>query len=192
MPAPWRKSPRALRSFARASVAACLALSGCHAAGPYGFSRTYSPLSEEKSAARGAKEYDPVMIEREPASWKGQPVSIFGVVKQRGQAPGGMAYLTLSVRTLATRNLCDQMDEDTCRVTVTDHEFAVIHASVKLRSADDIGKESLAPGSLVRVIGKLTDDVDKTDGMQVMQATYYRHWPRNYFVTMADRDHMRL
>jgi len=25
-----------------------------------------------------------------------------------------------------------------------------------------------------------------------MQATYYRHWPRNYFVTMADRDHMRL
>jgi hypothetical protein len=28
--------------------------------------------------------------------------------------------------------------------------------------------------------------------MQVMQATYYRHWPRNYFVTMADRDHMRL
>jgi len=113
-------------------------------------------------------------------------------VKQRGQAPGGMAYLTLSVRTLATRNLCDQMDEDTCRVTVSDHEFAVIHASVKLRAADEIGKESLAPGSLVRVIGKLTDDVDKTDGMQVMQATYYRHWPRNYFVTMADRDHMRL
>ncbi len=192
MPALWRKSSPPVRSLALALVAGCLALSGCHTAGPYGFSRTYSPLSEEKSAARGAKEYDPVMIEREPASWKGQPVSIFGVVKQRGQGPGGMAYLTLSVRTLATRNLCDQMDEDTCRVTVSDHEFAVIHASVKLRAADEIGKESLAPGSLVRVIGKLTDDVDKTDGMQVMQATYYRHWPRNYFVTMAARDDMRL
>lgn len=184
-------SRRVYRSFL-AVVVAALALAGCHSAGPYGFSRVYSPLSEEEDAARGAKEYDPVMIERAPQTWKGQAVSIFGVVKQRGQAPGGMAYLTLSVRTLATRNLCDEMDEDSCRVTVSDHEFAVIHANVKLRSADNIGKESLAPGSLVRVIGKLTDDVDKTDGMQVMNATYYRHWPRNYFVTMADRDNMRL
>jgi hypothetical protein len=132
------------------------------------------------------------MIEREPGSWKGQRISIFGVVKQRSTAPGGKAYLTLSVRTLATRNLCDQMDEDTCRVTVSDNEFATVHAMVKLRPEDDLGKSSLAAGSLVRVIGKLTDDVDKTDGMQIMQAGYYRHWPRNFFVTMADRDHMRL
>lgn len=192
MLAPRRGTRGAARSFHAVVTACVVALAGCHAAGPYGYSRDYSPLSDEKAAARGAKEYDPVMIERDPSSWKGQPVSIFGVVKQRGPGAGGMAYLTLSVRTLATRNLCDQMDEDTCRVTVSDHEFAVIHASVKLRSEDDIGEHSLAPGSLVRVIGKLTDDVDKTDGMQVMQASYYRHWPRNFFVTMADRDHMRL
>jgi hypothetical protein len=189
--APWRNSHRRAPAFF-ATLLGPLALAACHSAGPYGYSRVYSPLSEEEDAARGAKEYDPVMIERDPGTWKGQTLSIFGIVKQRGQAPGGMAYLTLSVRTLATRNLCDQMDEDTCRVTVSDHEFAVIHANVKLRSADDLGKESLAPGSLVRVIGKLTDTVDKTDGMQVLNANYYRHWPRNYFVTMADRDNMRL
>jgi hypothetical protein len=187
LPAPNRsRHPRAW------VLALALAVSGCHSAGAYGFSRTYSPLSEEEDAAAGAKEYDPVMIERDPGSWRGQRISIFGVVKQRGQAPGGMADLTLSVRTLAARNLCDQMDEDTCRVTVSDHEFAIIHAVTKLRPGDDIGKESLAPGSLVRVIGKLTDDVDKTDGTPLLSANYYRHWPRNYFVTMADRDHMRL
>ncbi len=185
-----REPERAARPFY--AVLAGLVLAACHSAGPYGFSRDYSPLSDEKAAARGAKEYDPVMIERDPATWKGQTLSIFGVVKQRGQGAGGMAYLTLSVRTLATRNLCDEMDEDSCRVTVSDHEFAVIHASVKLRSSDDIGKDSLAPGSLVRVIGKLTDDVDRTDGLAVLQASYYRHWPHNYFVTMADRDNMRL
>jgi hypothetical protein len=114
------------------------------------------------------------------------------VVKQRKEGTGGLAYLTLSVRTLATRNLCDQADDDSCRVTVSDHEFAVVHAATKLRPEDTIGKESLRSGSLVRVIGKLTDDVDKTDGAAILQANYYRHWPPNYYVTMADRDHMRM
>jgi hypothetical protein len=182
---------RFVRTFLAASLTA-LALAGCHSAGPYGYSRTYTPLSAEDDAAEGAKKYDPVMMEREPGAWKGQRVSVFGVVKQRGQAAGGMAYLTLSVRTLATRNLCDQMDEDTCRVTVSDHEFAVLHATVKLRPEDELGKTSVAPGSLVRVIGKLSEDVDKGDGAQILQANYYRHWPRNFYVTMADRDHMRM
>jgi hypothetical protein len=48
----------------------------------------------------------------------------------------------------------------------------------------------LRPGALVRVIGKLNDDVDKNDGAPVLVANYYRHWPRNYFVTTASRDHM--
>jgi len=189
---PKLSSPHSWRGLWAFVTASSLALAGCHSAGAYGYSRVYAPLSDEEDAAEGAKEYDPVMMEREPATWQGQRISVFGVVKQRSQAPGGMAYLTLSVRTLATRNLCDQMDEDTCRVTVSDHEFAIIHAMTKLRPGDALGKESVAPGSLVRVIGKLTDSVDKADGAHVLSAGYYRHWPRNYFVTMADRDHMKL
>lgn len=174
------------------AAAVSLALLACHSAGPYGYARSYVPLSEEDDAAEGAKAYDPVMIERAPDTWRGQRVSIFGIVKQRKDAAGGNADLTLSVRTLATRNLCDEMDEDTCRVTVSDHEFAVVHAFAKLRPEDALGKESLMPGSLVRVIGKLTDNVDKNDGGSILQANYYRHWPRNFYVTMADRDHMKL
>jgi hypothetical protein len=175
-----------------AALAALLLSAGCHSAGQYGYARSYDPLSEEEDAVEGAREFDPIMMEREPESWRGTKLSIFGVVKGRSQAPGGGAYLTLSVRRLLDRNLCDSMDEDTCRVSVTDHEFGLIHAVVKLTPEDDLGKLSLSSGSLVRVIGTLTDDVDKNDGMQVLKGSYYRHWPRNYFVTDSDRDHMKM
>ena len=117
-----------------------LGLAGCHSAGPYGHSRTYTPLDEEEDALRGAKNYDPVMVQREPLKWKGKPVNVFGVVKSRNDGTCGAAYLTLSVRTLEPRNLCDTEDEDTCRVTVSDREHAVIHAQVKLDSDDHIGR----------------------------------------------------
>jgi hypothetical protein len=171
-------------------VAAAL-LGACGSGGPYGHSRTYQPLSEEEDHADGAKEYDPVMIEREPETWKKQRISVFGIVKERSQASGGSAYLTLGVRTLSQRNLCDTADDETCRVTVSEHDFAVVHAIAKLRPEDDLGKTSLRPGALVRVIGKLNDEVDKNDGAPVLVAGYYRHWPRTTFVTTADRDHMK-
>ncbi|HEV8247870.1 MAG TPA: hypothetical protein VGP93_18980, partial [Polyangiaceae bacterium] len=132
-----------------------LALGGCHSAGPYGYSRSYTALDEEEDATESAREYDPVMVQREPEAWKKRPITLFGVVRGRAQGPGGSAYLALSVRTLSNRNLCDDFDEDTCRVTVSEKEHAVVHARAKLRSADDIGKESLSVGSLVRVVGKL-------------------------------------
>ena len=166
-------------------------LAGCGSAGPYGFSRTYEPLSEEEDHAERAKEYDPVMIEREPETWKKQRISVFGVVRARSQAPGGSAYLTLGVRTLSERNACDTAADDSCRVTVSEHDFATVHAIAKLRPEDDIGKLSLRPGALVRVIGKLNDEVDKNDGAPVLVAGYYRHWPQKYFVTTASRDHMQ-
>ena len=165
-------------------------LFGCHSAGPYGFSRSYQPLSAEASAIEGAREYDPVMAERDKEEWHKSPTSLFGVVMSRTSAKDGSAYLTLSMRTLSERNLCDDFDEDTCRVTVSDHEYATLHATLKLASADDIGQYSVGKGSLVRVVGKLTDEVDADDGASVLRASYYRHWPRHYFVTTADAAQM--
>ncbi len=167
-----------------------LALLGCHSAGQYGYSRKYQPLSAEADASDGAREYDPVMAERDKDDWKKSAVSLFGVVKARAPAHDGSAYLTLSMRTLSDRNLCDDFDEDTCRVTVSEHEHATLHVLVKLSSEDDIGQYSVGKGSLLRVIGKLADDVDPDDGGAVLRASYYRHWPRNFFVTTADAAHM--
>lgn len=164
---------------------------GCHSAGQYGFARTYEPLGDEEDAQKGAKDYDPVMVQRAPDDWKGKTVSVYGVVKVRNPGPGGTSDITLSVRTLEPRNLCDTADEDTCRVTVSDREHAIVHALVKLEDDDDIGKNSVGPGSLVRIIGKIRDTVEPSDGSPVIRSSYHRHWPRNFYVTTADRDHMR-
>jgi hypothetical protein len=176
----------------RASLLALLLVVGCHSAGPYGYSRTYSPLDAEEDAAEGAREYDPVMAERDKAEWKKQKVSVFGIVQKRTQGAGGAAYLTLSVRSQEPRNLCEELDEATCRVTVGEREFAVVHALLKLSPGDDIGEKSVSQGSLVRVIGKLTDEVDPDDGTPVLKADFYRHWPRSFFVTTASRPDMPL
>jgi hypothetical protein len=178
----------------RSSLLALVLLSAtaCHSAGQYGYSRSYSPLDAEEDAAQGAREYDPVMIERDKAEWKKGKVSVFGIVTKRAEGPAGTAYLTLSVRTLEARNLCEELDEETCRVTVGEREFAVVHAQLKLAPSDDIGDKSLNRGSLVRVVGKLTDDVDAEDGTPVLKADYYRHWPRNFFVTTASRPDMTM
>jgi len=174
-----------------AAVLLLTLVAGCHSAGLYGHARTYAPLSDEADAAQHAKPYDPVMAQRMPEQWKGKPVSLFGVVKRRNPGPGGAADLTLSVRTLEPRNLCSNSSEDSCRVTVSDHEYAVIHALAKLRTDDNIGKNSVGIGSLVRVIGVIGDEVDASDGTPVLRATYYRHWPRDFYVTTADRATMR-
>jgi hypothetical protein len=176
----------------RSCLLALLFVTGCGSAGPYGFSRTYSPLDAEEDAAEGAKEYDPVMAERDKAEWKKTKVSLFGIVNKRAVGPGGMAYVTLSVRTLEVRNLCEELDETTCRVTVGEREFAIVHALLKLSPGDDLGEKSLNRGSLVRVLGKLTDEVDPEDGTPVLKAEYYRHWPRNFFVTTASRPDMPM
>jgi hypothetical protein len=173
-----------------ALVCACFVV-GCSGAGPYGYSRTYTPLGSEEGALENSREFDPVMAQRAPDDWKKARVNLFGVVKSRKDAPGGGAYLTLGMRTLSTRNLCDEADESTCRVTVSAREHASVHVVVRLRSGDDLGKLSVQPGSLLRFVGRLGDDVDPADGGPVLRAEFYRHWPRGEYVTMADSEHMR-
>ena len=102
------------------------------------------------------------------------------------------APLTLSVRRLEPRNLCDSnADEGTCRVTVSDADFGVVRVNVAFKGEDDIGEHSVGGGSLVRVVGNFGEDVDPADGSPIMRATYYRHWPRYFFVTKAAAAQMR-
>lgn len=168
-----------------------LALSGCHGGGPYGHAVGYVPVSDEEKAVSGAREYDPVMYGRQQEEWRDKPVVLFGIVTNRGSGQGG-AYLTMSVRRLAPRNLCDNAnDEDTCRVTVSDTEFGSVHAIVAFGGEDDVGEHSVGVGSLLRVVGTLGQDVDPNDAAPVMRARYYRHWPRGFFVTQAAAATMR-
>lgn len=171
---------------------ACLLLAGCGGAGPYGYSPKYAPTSEEEAALSGARDYDPVMYAREPEVWRKSPATLFGVVRGRAPGPGGQAYLTLSVRRLEPRNLCSNAnDDDTCRVTVTDRDFGIVRALVALRPEDDVGEKSVGVGSLVRLVGRFGEDVDGSDGAPIIRSTFYRHWPRYYWVTSSRSDLMR-
>jgi hypothetical protein len=168
-----------------------LGVSACHSAGPYGYSRSYTPLDAEASASDNSREYDPVMANRLPHEWLGKDLDLFGIVLQRGEGRDGLADLTLSMRRLAPRNLCEAGEEDTCRVTVSDREMTRVHALVKLANADDVGEQRLQPRSLVRIVGRLEDQPNKDDGSPVFLVSYYRHWPPDYYVTEQARSYMR-
>ncbi len=172
-------------------VLPALALLGC-GGGPYGHSVHYVPTSEEASALAGARDFDPVMVEREPEAWRQTTTSLVGVVMNRALGSAGDAYLTLSVRRLEPRNLCASAnDEDSCRVTVTDRVFGTVHVMVALKGDDLIGDKAVAPGSLVRIVGRLAEQDDANDKAPVVRATFYRHWPRHYYVTRASAETMR-
>jgi hypothetical protein len=173
-------------------AALLLALAACHSPGPYGHAPQYAPLDDEKSAVADAREYDPVMYQRLPDEWRKGTVSLFGVVTNRGSGPGGGAYLALSVRRLEPRNLCDSMhDDDTCRVTVSDADWGVVHVLVPLTGADDVGEHSVGVGSLVRVVGQITEAVDPNDGTPIVRARWYRHWPRYFWVPKSAARELR-
>jgi hypothetical protein len=165
---------------------------GCHGAGLYGHAPQYAPLDDETAAVAGSREYDPVMAQRQPEEWRKGNVALFGVVEGRTPGPGGRALLKLSVRALAPRNLCDnQNDDESCRVTVSSKDFGVVYVLVSLRAEDDVGPHSIAPKSLLRVVGTIGQDVSPSDGAPILRATFYRHWPAFLYVTLSSARDMR-
>ena len=132
------------------------------------------------------------MFARQPDEWRKSNVTLFGIVTSRTAGTGGGSYLTVSVRHLEPRNLCDNMhDDDSCRVTVSDADSGVVHVNVKLSGQDDVGEHSVGGGSLVRLVGRFGEDVDPKDGAPNLRAEWYRHWPRYFFVTRAAARMMR-
>jgi hypothetical protein len=182
-----------MRNAARppAFLAVVLSAVACQGAGPYGHAPRYVELGEETTAAAGAREYDPVMVQRQPDLWRQAKVALFGVVEKREVGPGGRAKLTLSVRRLEDRNLCDsESDSESCRVTVSDKDFGVVWVLASLRGDDDVGPRSVGPRSLLRVVGAIGQDVSPT-GAPLLHATWYRHWPAFHYVTRASARDMR-
>jgi hypothetical protein len=182
-----------LQSKNRLAALALVAMTvACHGAGPYGHSPKYVELDDETAAVAGAREYDPVMAERQPEDWHKGSVMLFGVVLGRTAGPGGQAMLKLGVRRLDPRNLCEnEHDDDSCRVTVSDKDFGVIYALAQLRGDDDTGPKAVGIRSLLRVVGTLGQETSPTDGAPVLHATYYRHWPVFNWVTRASARDMR-
>jgi hypothetical protein len=165
-------------------------LVACHSPGPYGHSPHYVELDDETAAAAGARDYDPVMAERQPDEWRKSKVVLFGVVESRALGAGGQALVRLGVRRLDPRNLCEtESDDDTCKVTVSDKDFGAVWALVPVSGDDSTGPKSVGQKSLLRIVGTLGQDTTP-DGVPIVHATYYRHWPVFYYVTHASAKDM--
>lgn len=181
----------ALKSPAAAVLGTLLCFAAGCGGGPYGHSRFYDPLSDEEDALDGAVTYDPVMADRAPDEWARKKVTLFGIVERRADLDDGTMDLTVSVRGLEGRNLCADRTEGSCRTTVSERENARIHVTLRpVVPEDDQGEVSIGPGSLVRAVGKLAASATE-GGDPVLVATYYRHWPRGYYVTTSSAQLMR-
>jgi hypothetical protein len=163
-----------------------LVLLGCGGGGRYGYARSYSYYGAEESFARRANSaaiYDEV--QRLPHRFQAQTISWFGVVTSVENGSGGVARVTMQVRTHQERHLCEDETESSCRVTVNERDGGAFTALVQLSPEDHAGENRVQAGSLLRVYGPLVTDDDATQNGPVLRAEHYRHWPRGQYVTTA-------
>lgn len=163
---------------------------GCGSAGPYGYSRHYTPLGAEEDQLETVTEVTYEMLRRRPQDYTSNTVAWFGHVKDVRRDDAGHAVITLAFRTLAPRNLCDDATDSSCRVTVSARDGGRFQAQLNLRPEEQEGPDRLWIGSLVRVFGTPTGDVSEEDG-PVIRASYHRHWPHGTYVTTGARRSMR-
>lgn len=179
-----------------AVVAGAGVLIGCAGPGPYGYAQVYSPLDVEEDAAASSDPYDPSAVRRRAKQWQGRLVNAFVVVEQVQSSKGNPSQIQVvaSLRAIQERNLCQDTDESSCRVTVSDQSFDAIHVVLSQDIVVPKGGEHpdrIQPGSLLRVIGNVTPPAADTDQMPRIDATLVRHWPLKTYVTTSNRDIMR-
>ncbi len=159
-------------------------------AGPYGFSRTYEPLMSERGHFDSAQELPYEDVKRAPYDYKQTEIAWFGVVTGVKEQPDGHTLLKLSYRVHQARHLCSDEYQDSCRLTVSESSPGEFVARVKLHDNEKSGKERVWPGSLMKIYGKPTGDVEE-GGEPVIDTIYHRHWPHGYYVTTAQRAAMK-
>jgi hypothetical protein len=190
-------SPRLARFRAPFAALAAVTLTGwlgllmsCGGAGPYGYARTYEPMLSEKGHLERSEERAYEEVKRAPYDFKATEIAWFGVVTEVSELPDGFTELTLSFRPHQARHLCRDEYADSCRVTVSDASQGNFVARVQLKDEEKTGKERVWVGSLLKVYGMPTGDYDE-QGDPVLDAKFYRHWPRGYYVTTAQRSAMK-
>lgn len=169
---------------------------GCGGAGPYGFAQVYTPLAAEDAAARGSVPYDPSAIRRRTKQWNGRLVTAFVVVEQVQPQKSNPEQVDVvaSLRTLQARNLCHDVDEYSCRVTVSEQAFdtlRVVFPKDRVVPKSEENPDLIQRGSLLRVIGKVTPPTADTDEFVRIDGTLVRHWPLQTYVTTSSRESLR-
>jgi hypothetical protein len=174
---------------------------GC-GAGPYGFSRYYTPLGDEEDLYEKTAEYPYQAVTSDPADYQDKTLRWFGIVEQVDPADDGRYRVRMSHHQHQDRHLCDGETDSSCRVTVHFKSSGGFTALIKLRQEDVVpGLDKVQPGSLLHVYGKVRCRYDEDDeeticdyddlGGPLIDGIYYRQWPARYFVTTRAASSMR-
>jgi hypothetical protein len=167
-----------------------LVLAAC-GAGPYSFSRSYVPLGAEEPHYEATQQYVSFEdVQRDPNGFKDKELGWFGVVTGYSDLPDGRQRLALSLRAHQARHLCSDRSDDSCRVTVAERSLGSFVIEVKLRPEELVGRDRVWIGSLLKVYGNATGELDE-DGAAILTVKHYRHFPRGTYVTTAQRGAMR-
>lgn len=179
--------------FAKGCAAAftSLILAACGGSGLYNFARTYEPLKAERSHMSATETQVAFEdVKRDPNGFKNAEVGWFGVVTSFSDLDDGRQRLGLSLRAHQPRHLCSDNREASCRVTVSEKSLGNFTVDLKLAPEELNGKDRVWIGSLLKVYGTPTGEYDE-EGALVLKETYHRHFPRDTYVTTANRDSMR-
>ena len=168
---------------------AVLLLSAC-GGNPYGYAPQYAPTSDEDAYYESAVEVSYEEARRDPAGLGDQLIGWFGIVKSVKDLGGGMSLVSMQMHYHQPRHLCAGELDSSCRVTVSDRSGGPFSARVTLRPEDQSGRDRVYAGSLLKIYGHATTEYDD-DGGPILAADYYRHWPRNTYVTTTHSRNMR-
>ncbi len=168
-----------------------LLVAGCGGAGPYGFAREYVALGAEEQYAEAASGLSYEEVRRDPADFQSTLLGWFGIVTSVEPQGDGTALVRMTYRTLSARNLCADERDSSCRVTVSERAGGPFTAIVRLSSAELTGNERVWAGSLLKIYGNPTGELDPETGGPILRAVFHRHWPHGKYVTTGARAVMR-
>jgi len=175
----------------RAILLSLLVLAGACGGGLYGYAREYEPLGEEDDLLEEATPVNYEDVRRDPADYRSTTLSWFGVVTNvEPEGSGAGALVALTHRTHQPRHLCGDETAASCRVTVSDRPGGPFSIHLEIRAEEREGTDRLYTGSLIRVYGSPTGEFD-SEGGPIIEARWYRHWPRGKYVTTGASGSMR-
>ncbi len=172
------------------TIAAVCLVTACGGAGPFGYAREYVALDDEETHMLQASAITYEEVRRDPDEFLDRTVGWFGVVTQVDLEGDGAATVAATFRTHQARHLCRDETASSCRVTVSEREGGPFSSRLQLRPEDRDGRDRLWVGSLIKVYGAPTGAFDE-EGGPVLEADWYRHWPRGTYVTTGAASSMR-
>ncbi len=175
--------------MSRVLALSLLLATACGGSGQYGFAREYEPLGDEEDFIDAEQPIGYEDVHRDPAAYRQSRLGWFGVVTEVN-TDGAVTRVAMTFRTHQERHLCSDELSSSCRVTVSERAGGPFTALVDIREEDQSGQDRLGPGSLLKVYGAATGEFDD-EGGPIVQATWYRHWPRGTYVTTAAAGNMR-